>query len=387
MREDGGGLPAWSGPVADACSFLQLAVSHHEGTKEEAAAGNSTSAPALNGGPGELQLPARPCADLRVTGFEGDGVAMSCAELAPHCDDADIGPRVQTSCPSTCGKCPGAEARRRPCVDQTDTGFAIGGISMGCPDLISYCEAGQYATLVAGACPRSCGVCEDSTNSSTRTQSLPAMVRDNSMAKRDLPCKDNEDMPCSAMVHQCNSSRYGTALRHDCPVSCGYCTDSDTKPSKGHAPEILAHTATASRKDATQDSAVKLSKEALSKILATAEKHCADNLLLPCSDMVSKCNSSIEGRQIKSVCPKTCGTCGSPKATPKSSPPAKANSSSAKSDEQLVRKVDVGGACADKTGVTVDGVLMPCVQLVSECNFAIFADEVRKACPKTCGVC
>merc|ERR1719382_1130747 len=36
---------------------------------------------------------------------------------------------------------------------------------------------------------------------------------------------------------------------------------------------------------------------------------CADNLMLPCKVMASKCNSSTEGAKFRNFCPVTCGTC------------------------------------------------------------------------------
>jgi len=99
----------------------------------------------------ELATTTAACVDSTRTGFSINRAPASCAQLAPYCDHARYGARIQRSCPATCG----ADC----CKDHEETGFTIGGQPASCTQLAPYCGHSIYGERIRRTCPQACDVC------------------------------------------------------------------------------------------------------------------------------------------------------------------------------------------------------------------------------------
>eukprot|EP00928_Gymnodinium_smaydae_P063005 TRINITY_DN46713_c0_g1_i1.p1 TRINITY_DN46713_c0_g1~~TRINITY_DN46713_c0_g1_i1.p1 ORF type:complete len:504 (+),score=96.43 TRINITY_DN46713_c0_g1_i1:135-1646(+) len=168
---------------------------------------------------------------------------------------------------------------------------------------------------------------------------------------------------CGDISNECSNAEHGPKAREFCPVTCSSCEEvAEKNAAKVDACRDL--------NDKAVDAAAKMGREIDS-----------------CLDLLGDCTNAEHGEDVRTLCPKTCGTC-----TPGAgeSEAAGGNQSYEASPVAIMKNPqdpcqddnEAAIAEAKKFEKKVDG----CKDLKEACKDEE-GERFRKLCPKTCGLC
>lgn len=104
----------------------------------------------------------RACVDQAHTGIVGaNQQPFSCPMLFNDCNHATLRLRILAACPQTCGLCGHRPpSPPPPCIDLTQTGFTLSSVPASCAQLSPHCQDAQYGQGIRTVCPSTCGTCD-----------------------------------------------------------------------------------------------------------------------------------------------------------------------------------------------------------------------------------
>lgn len=257
----------------------------------------------------------------------------------------------------------------------------------------SYCETRK--SQMGYWCPKTCGFCKSSCKN-FKTDCLKKYLEKGCMDKdvrRDCPrtclecCADIDSRLCKSLRKYCHVKGFNKKrLRHLCPKTCGYC-------GKGLAPPPCLST--------TYGCCWDKSTPASAPIGSGRENcpRCKDKKSpLLCYRFHGFCTDfnpdHIIGRDIRSLCPRTCGVCG-PHAVCKDHPfqeescPRYKRQGNCKSNENRMRYYcsKTCGFCKPKACVDRPPRKGSCHSYKKIGGCKKYIKHMRLWCPRTCGFC
>lgn len=142
-----------------------------------------------------------------------------CPARASYCNDPTYFTVMTQQCPRTCGRCNGTSntTSSTGCVDLLNPTTGVS----DCPARASYCNDANYYNLMTVQCPRTCGRCNGTTGSTTVSSVTASTV---SGACADLVNPNTGTSDCPGAAYLCNNAAYSTLMRTQCPLTCGFCS-------------------------------------------------------------------------------------------------------------------------------------------------------------------
>eukprot|EP00928_Gymnodinium_smaydae_P061342 TRINITY_DN4543_c0_g1_i1.p1 TRINITY_DN4543_c0_g1~~TRINITY_DN4543_c0_g1_i1.p1 ORF type:complete len:1624 (+),score=444.02 TRINITY_DN4543_c0_g1_i1:121-4872(+) len=252
----------------------------------------------------------------------------SCADVAQECDHDEHGGTVRLYCRKTCDTCGQA------CIDD-NAGLAAEAKQHGmehiksCADVAQECDHDEHGGTVRLYCRKTCDTCGQGASCADDNDAAIAASKEHG----------EEISGCMDVEPYCQDPIYSDVVQKVCPATCGLCSDKASE-------------------EGCKDNDKKAAK---------AGKEHGYPHVEGCKDLLSECHSDY-GDAVREMCPVTCDVC---KPTSGAVGECEDDDAAAEQGAKHLGMQDVEG----------------CQDLAAVCDDPGYGPDVKKICPKTCGVC